>query len=239
MKAMILAAGRGERMRPLTDALPKPLLPVGDKTLIEHHIVRLQAAGCSEVVINTGWLGELLPEKLGDGSRYNLKIQYSPEPLGALETGGALRHALPLLGEAPFLLVNGDVWTDFPFARLCERELSAKQLFHIVLVPNPKQHPRGDFALQGQRLVADGEPRYTYSGIGVYRPELIVNQPEGRFPLAPLLRTAIDEGRAGGELYSGDWRDIGTPERLALLQQEQSNTNRPPQKFKELSEQIR
>ncbi len=224
MKAMILAAGRGERMRPLTDALPKPLLPVGDKTLIEHHIIRLQAAGCSELIINTGWLGELLPEKLGDGSRYNIDIQYSPEPPGALETGGALQHALPLLGDAPFLLVNGDVWTDYPFAQLFERELAAKQLFHLVLVPNPAQHPRGDFALQEQQLVAAGEPRYTYSGIGLYRPELVANEPAGRFPLAPLLRTAIAEGRASGELYSGDWRDIGTPERLAALQQEHANT---------------
>lgn len=227
MKAMILAAGRGERMRPLTDALPKPLLPVGDKTLIEHHIIRLQAAGCSEVIINTGWLGELLPEKLGDGSRYNLEIQYSPEPPGALETGGALQHALPLLGDAPFLLVNGDVWTDYPFAQLREHELAAEQLFHLVLVPNPAQHPRGDFALCEQQLVAGGELRYTYSGIGLYRPELVSNEPAGRFPLAPLLRTAIAEGRASGELYTGDWRDIGTAERLVALQQEQATTKIP------------
>lgn len=222
MKAMILAAGRGERMRPLTDALPKPLLPVGDKALIEHHLTRLHEAGFTEVVINTGWLGELLPEKLGDGSRYGLTIHYSPEPPGALETGGALRQALPLLGSEPFLLVNGDVWTDYPFAQLRHRELPESVLLHCVLVPNPPQHPDGDFALHGEQLRAESEQRYTYSGMGIYRPALVANQPEGRFPLAPLIREAITNGLATGELYHGDWRDIGTPERLVELQQQQS-----------------
>jgi len=240
MKAMILAAGRGERMRPLTDSLPKPLLPVGEQTLIEHHLRRLQSAGFSEVVINVSWLAELIQQQLGDGSRYGVKIHWSPEPVGALETGGALRRALPLLGDTPFLLVNGDVWTDYPFANLRSLELAPQQLVHCVLVPNPPQHPDGDFVLhRGELLDAVPEPmhrplrepalsdnvagllsRHTYSGIGLYRPELVADHPEGRFPLAPLLKSAIANRRAGGELYNGDWRDIGTPQRLQQLQAE-------------------
>lgn len=248
MKAMILAAGRGERMRPLTDSLPKPLLPVGEHTLIEHHLRRLQAAGFNEVVINVSWLAELIQQRLGDGGRYGVKIHWSPEPAGALETGGALRRALPLLGDAPFALINGDVWTDYPFENLRCLELAQRQLVHCVLVPNPPQHPDGDFALDRGNLLdpisapaneppngisasALDEPpldrkvaatllRHTYSGIGLYRPELVADQPEGRFPLAPLLRSAIVNHRAGGELYLGDWRDIGTPQRLQQLQAE-------------------
>lgn len=214
MKAMILAAGRGERMRPLTDRVPKPLLKVGGRTLIERLIGQLTAAGFRELVINHAHLGQQLEQYLGDGSRFGVRIEWSREPEGALETGGGIVQALPLLGGAPFLVVNGDIWTDFPFAGV-RRDLEG--LAHLVLIDNPPHHPQGDFALDHGRVRADGPVRLTFSGIGVYRPELFRDCQPGKFPLAPLLRAAMAQGMVSGEQYHGTWLDIGTPERLAEL----------------------
>ena len=215
MRAMILAAGRGERMRPLTDHTPKPLLNAGGRPLIEHHLVRLATAGYRDVVINLAHLGERIREHLGDGSRFRLAITYSPEG-EALETGGGIRRALPLLGEGPFLVVNGDVWCDHP---LTVPALAANDLAHLVLVDNPPHHQQGDFRLENGRLRAEGEPRLTFSGLGWYRAELFQDHPEGRFPLAPLLREAMASDRVSGAHHRGRWLDVGTPERLALLEQ--------------------
>ena len=213
MKAMILAAGRGERMRPLTDHTPKPLLRAGGKPLIQHHIERLAAAGIRELVINHAHLGEQIEAALGDGSKFGVEIRYSPEAQ-ALETGGGIFRALPLLGPDPFLVVNGDVWTDVDLARLA---LDDADLAHLVLVDNPSHNPEGDFALVAGRVQSAGEPRLTFSGIGLYRPELFDGQRPGAFPLAPLLRHAMAWGRVGGRYHAGYWFDIGTPERLAAL----------------------
>jgi MurNAc alpha-1-phosphate uridylyltransferase len=216
---MVLAAGRGERMRPLTDAQPKPLLRVGGKRLIEYHLEGLAAGGFRDVVINTAWLGDLIPEALGGGERYGLSITYSHERPEALETGGGIFQALPLLGSHPFLLVNGDVWTDMDFGAL-RREPPSGSLAHLVLVPNPPQHARGDFRLE-QGQVREGEgPRHTYSGIGIYRPEFFAGCQPGKFPLLPLLRRAITQGALTGEIHDGRWFDIGTTERLAALDAE-------------------
>ncbi len=213
---MVLAAGRGERMRPLTDAAPKPLLNVGGKRLIEYHLERLAAAGFREVVINTAWLGDMIEATLGTGTQFGLAITYSHERPEALETGGGIFRALPLLGSAPFLLVNGDVWTDIDFGAL-HRAPPAGSLAHLVLVPNPPQHARGDFLLD-QGLLSEGEgTRHTYSGIGIFRPELFIGCAPGKFPLLPLLRRAIGERRLTGEVHTGRWYDIGTVERLKLL----------------------
>ena len=216
MKAMILAAGRGERMRPLTDHTPKPLLKIAGKPLIHHHIEALRAAGIRELVINLAHLDEQIRTHLGDGTDLEVRIEYSQEPEGALETGGGIHQALPLLGSAPFIVVNGDVLTDYPFARMCEQELGP-DLAHLVVVPNPDHHPAGDFALQDDRLREQGQPRFTFSGIGLYRAELFAGCTPGRFPLAPLLRAAMGRGMIGGELYEGVWSDVGTPERLLEL----------------------
>lgn len=210
---MILAAGRGERMRPLTDYTPKPLLEVGGRRLIEYHILRLAAVGVRELVINLAHLGPQIEQTLGDGMRYGVKIHYSAET-EALETGGGIFRALPLLGDAPFIIVNGDVWTDFPFERLLNAPHS---LAHLVLVDNPPQHPKGDFVLQEQRVMADGEPKLTYSGIAVFDPKLFARCQAGRFPLAPLLRDAMAHNAVSGEHYRGEWWDVGTPERLQTL----------------------
>jgi N-acetyl-alpha-D-muramate 1-phosphate uridylyltransferase len=216
---MVLAAGRGERMRPLTDAAPKPLLRVGGKRLIEFHLEGLARAGFREVVINTAWLGDMIEAVLGDGARFGLAITYSHERPEALETGGGIFHALPLLGSAPFLLVNGDVWTDIDFAAL-RREPPAGSLAHLVLVDNPPHHSRGDFLLE-QGHVTEGEGRrFTYSGIGIYRPEFFEGCEPGKFPLLPLLRRAIAARRLTGELHAGRWYDIGTVERLKALDAE-------------------
>jgi MurNAc alpha-1-phosphate uridylyltransferase len=210
MKAMILAAGRGERMRPLTDRTPKPLLAAGGRPLIEHIVVALVAGGIADVVVNTAHLGEQIEDYLGDGHRFGARIVYSPEG-EALETGGGIFRALPLLGDGPFLVVNGDIATDFPFARLLDQP---QGLAHLVLVPNPPHHARGDFALDGGLVHDAGPERHTFSGIGVYRPELFAGCTPGRFPLAPLLRAAMPEGQVSGELYEDFWMDIGTVERL-------------------------
>ena len=219
MKAMILAAGLGARMRPLTNYTPKPLLLVGSKPLIEWHIDKLAAAGISEIVINMAHLGWQLPDTLGNGERWNIQIRYSDEQReGALETAGGIIKALPLLGTQPFLVVNGDIWCDFDYSTLT---LKPNDLAQLVLVPNPAHHPEGDFALQGDRVCAQViPPLYTFSGIGLYNPMLFANLPPGKRPLAPLLRGAMAQKRVGGQLHSGDWRDIGTPQRLHELDDE-------------------
>lgn len=212
MKALILAAGRGERLRPLTDHTPKPLLEAGGRPLIEHTIAALARAGFTELVINLAHLGGHIQAQLGNGSRLGVRIAYSPEGEEALETGGGIHHALPLLGGQPFLVVNGDLATDYPFERLKDQPAG---LAHLVLVANPIHHPQGDFALRDDgKLSASGEPRHTFSGIGVYRPELFAACEPGKFPLAPLLRGAMAQGLVSGERYPGFWMDIGTIERL-------------------------
>lgn len=229
MKALIFAAGLGERMRPLTDSTPKPLLPVAGKPLIEWHLEKLAACGIEDVVINTSWLAEQFPAALGDGARWGLRIRYSYEGTTPLETGGGMWNALPMLGDGAFLLVNGDVWTDYEFAGL-PREPGG--LAHLVMVDRPPQATHGDFALDEMGCVrADGGHRLTYSGIGVYRPNLfdgwrdIVTAPaivdgKPKFPLAPLLRAHMAESRITGEHHRGRWTDVGTPERLATLDAE-------------------
>lgn len=214
MDAMILSAGRGERLRPLTDRTPKPLIRIGQRRLIEIHLQRLRDAGFMRVIINLAHLGNRIREALGDGSRYGLRILYSQEPPGALETGGGIRNALPLIADDAFLVINGDVLTDFPFAERRQRPLDDA---HLVLVDNPAHHPGGDFTLNAGQV---GEkpanaPGLTYSGIGVYHRQLFEPLPPGRFPLAPLLHGAIRRRRVSGQHYRGSWLDVGTPERLA------------------------
>ena len=213
---MILAAGRGERLRPLTDHTPKPLLFVGGKRLIEYHLLNLVAAGFQDIVINHAHLGEQIETVLGDGQQYGAKLVYSPEG-EALETGGGIFRALPLLGNQPFVVVNADIWCDYPFERL---RFQPSGLAHLVLVDNPPQHPRGDFNLQDNQVYAEGSPRLTFSGIGVYRPELFQHCQAGRFPLAPLLKQTMAHNQVSGEYYSGQWCDIGTPERLKALEKQ-------------------
>lgn len=220
MHAMILAAGRGERMRPLTDHTPKPLIPVAGRPLIEWHVAALQAAGVEHIVINLGWLGETVRAHLGDGRAFGVSIAYSDEGWPALETGGGIHRALPLLGDRPFLLLNGDVWSDVPLARLVERAtaLDANYLAHLVLVPNPLHNPRGDFGLVGGRMVPACAESFTFSGLSVLRPELFADCAPGAFPLAPLLRDAAIRGQVSAELHAGVWSDVGTPERLAAIE---------------------
>ncbi len=214
MKAMILAAGRGERLRPLTDTLPKPLLPVRGRPLIEFHIEALGRAGIHELVINLGWLGGRLREHLSDGARLGASVAYSEEGYPPLETGGGIHHALGLLGPEPFWVVNGDVFCDFAFDR---RALAPGILAHLVLVANPPQHPAGDFVLAGDRVSDGPGHRLTYSGISILHPSLFAGCQPGRFPLAPLLRTAMARGAVSGELFTGIWSDVGTPDRLRAL----------------------
>ncbi len=213
MKAMILAAGRGERMRPLTDNIPKPLLMVGGKPLIQWHIEALQAAGLGEIVINHAWLGEQIESRLGDGSQWGVHITYSPEGEHGLETGGGIFRALPLLQEddTPFLVINADVLTDINFQQLPAHIEGAA---HLLLVPNPAHHSQGDFALNDQKVSSVGESLFTFSGVGIYRPQLFAGCQDGIFPLAPLLRQAMQRGLVSGQLYQGMWLDVGTKERL-------------------------
>lgn len=213
---MLLAAGRGERMRPLTEHTPKALLKAGPLSLIEHHLLRLAGSGFRHVVVNHAYRGAQIEAALGDGGRYGLEIRYSPEDEPGLETGGGIHRALPLLGAAPFLVINADVYTDYPFAALPGR--FAGPWAQLVLVDNPPHHPAGDFDLAAGRVVAGTGPRLTFSGIGMYHPELFAACRPGAFPLAPLLRAAIARDRVGGEHYRGLWLDVGTPERLALAQ---------------------
>lgn len=217
MKAMILAAGRGERMRPLTDHTPKPLLQVGGKPLIVWHLERLVKAGFKEVVINHAHLGKQIEQALGSGSAWGLSIEYSSE-INALETAGGIANALPLLGDSPFLVVNGDVFTEINFGAL---QLVSPNLAHLVMVDNPPQHPDGDFALDSGKITARGNHKLTFSGVGVYHPALFVDVDRGQAAkLAPLLRSAITEGVVTGDHYQGVWHDIGTPERLTFLDQQ-------------------
>ncbi len=218
MKAMILAAGRGERMRPLTDITPKPLLRVNDKYLILHSIFNMQQSGITDLVVNTSHLAEHIETALGDGAQWGVQIRYSFER-EALETAGGIAWALPLLGDDPFLVVNGDVFSDYPFATLRARAqtLCAERPAHLVLVDNPAHHPQGDFGLRGGIVMTTG-PRLTFSGIGAYHPSLFAGLARGaRHRLAALLAQPIAEGRVTGEHFRGEWNDIGTPERLAEL----------------------
>jgi MurNAc alpha-1-phosphate uridylyltransferase len=219
MIAMLLAAGRGERMRPLTDRTPKPLLEVGGKALIVWHIENLVRAGIREIVINHAHLGAQIEKALGDGSRFGAHIQYSPEA-HALETAGGIANALPLLGNEPFAVINGDIFCDYDFAYLRERAAGLKvngDAAHLVLANNPVQHPNGDFGLQQQR-VTDNTPKLTFCGIGLYQPALFSGIARGtKAPLAPLLRAQIAFGKVSGEHHQGLWMDVGTPQRLAEL----------------------
>ena len=226
MKAFILAAGRGERMRPLTDHTPKPLLVAGGKPLIVWHLERLAAAGLKEIVINYAHLGSLIEQTLGNGSRWGLKIQYSPEPPGALETAGGIATALPMIGDQPFLVVNGDVYCDFDFGRFFRLTVEGwKPLAHLVMVANPAHHTSGDFSLDGERVVyAKGEATFTYAGIGVFSPAFFAEVKPGTImKLRPLLDAAIATGSLTGERFTGRWVDVGTPQRLAELDAELRN----------------
>lgn len=227
MRALLFAAGRGERMRPLTDVLPKPLIEVGGRPLISWHLEKLAALGVSDAVINTSWLHQCFEPMLGDGRRFGLRIHYLHEGDTPLETGGGMLNALPLLGDEPFLVVNGDVWTDLDFHSLPSRP---QGMAHLVMVDNPPQHAEGDFVLGDDGLLRVGEgPRLTYAGIGVYDPGLVKDwrdTPGGapaepgqppRFALAPLLATAMARGAVSGQHHRGAWTDVGTPERLQAL----------------------
>lgn len=231
MKAMIFAAGRGERMRPLTDSCPKPLLKVRGRPLIVWHLLNLARAGITEVVVNHAHLGQMIEDTLGDGSAYGVRIAYSPEGT-ARETAGGIALARPLLGEEPFLALAADIWCPhFDFSEALDAlkdsdmwgnpyPANKRDLAWLWLVKNPAHHPEGDFALNSFAIANDGNPRYTFSGIGVYRPELFDSvQPGESAKLAPLLREQAALGRIGGELYPGDWTDVGTAERLEQLNQ--------------------
>ena len=232
MKALIYAAGKGERMRPLTEHTPKPLLEVGGKPLIAWHLEKLAALGVRDVVINTAWLADQFPDTLGNGARWGLRLHYSFEGAEPLETGGGMLHALPLLRDAtntdePFIAVNGDIWTDYDFSRLPRDPIG---LAHLVMVANPEHNVRGDFMLDADgRMHSDGASRLTFAGIGVYRPALLdvwrdvigdavgANDLPPRFKLAPLLRAGMERGEVTGEHHDGAWTDVGTPERLVEL----------------------
>lgn len=214
MKAMILAAGRGERLRPLTDTIPKPLLNVHGQPLIAYHLQALAKIGARDVVINTAYLAEKIQQTLGDGSAYGLQIHYSYEPQ-VLETGGGILKALPLLGPEPFLVINGDVWTDYPLANLIQ---PLQGLAHLVLVPNPLHNQQGDYSLVQGLVSLQGDTKYTFAGIGIYHPDLFANSPGEIFRLPNVLEPAITKEQVSGELYTGIWTDVGTVERLAEVQ---------------------
>jgi N-acetyl-alpha-D-muramate 1-phosphate uridylyltransferase len=221
--ALILAAGRGERMRPLTDTTPKPLLEVHGKPLIVHHIEKLAAAGVNYMVINTSHLADQFPDALGDGSRWGVRLRYSYEGPAPLETGGGMLNALPLLGSEPFIVVSADIWSDIDYAAL---PLQPEGVAHLVMVPNPDFHPRGDFALKDGRLYdseapADAE-RLTFGNVGVYRPEIVAGEAAGTFKLAPMYRRAMAQGRLSGERFDGFWRNVGNPAQLEQLRAEVS-----------------
>jgi len=218
MKAMVLAAGRGERMRPITDTIPKPLVPVAGKPLIAYHLMSLARAGVTDIVINLAYRGSQIREALGDGSAYGVRIVYSDEGPDPIETGGGIFKALPLLGTSPFLVVNGDVWTDFDFSQM--PALAPDAHAHLMMVPNPPHVARGDFGLDGDFLVERDTDRFTYSGLGVYTAEFFAGCQPGKFPLLPLLKRAIAVCKLRGHVYRGVWLDIGTPERLAALDAE-------------------
>lgn len=215
---MILAAGRGTRMRELTDNCPKPLLKVAGTSLIEYHIEALARAGIQHIVINTAYLGHMLEATLGDGSRWGVAIQYSHEQALGLETAGGIMNALPLLGDKPFIVVNGDVWSDYDFAQL---NLDKQHLAKLVLVDNPAHNLEGDFGIDADSLLSlSSSPRYTFSGISIYHPSFFAGLPAGFLPLREPLQLGIKNGSVSAEHYSGDWQDIGTPERLLELEQQ-------------------
>ena len=217
MKAMILAAGRGERLRPLTDETPKPLLKVAGKSLIEYHLQNLAGAGFKDIIINTAWLAEKIHQQLGNGEHYGVSISYSDEGK-ALETAGGIINALPLLGNEPFLVVNGDIWCDFNFSSL--PELKPEMQSHLILVNNREHNPGGDFSLHNGLIKNTGESMYTFSGIGLYRAEFFAGQPTGPLPLAPIIRNKCHHDLVSGELFSGRWTDVGSVERLHDLEQQ-------------------
>ena len=214
MKAMILAAGRGERLRPLTDETPKPLIEVGGQSLLERHLENLRSAGIETVVINLGWLGDRIAERVGSGTQYGLSASYSQEGDDILETGGGIYKALPMLGDEPFLVVNADIYTDMPVPDVT---LDGECLGHLVMVPTPDYRDSGDFNIEAGLIRNDADAAYTFSGIAVYRPEFFEGCEAGRFSIAPMLREAADRGLLSGSLYEGLWADAGTPERLAAL----------------------
>lgn len=217
MKAMILAAGRGERLRPYTDTTPKPLLKAGRFCLIEYIIQALAKAGIKEIIINIAHLAEQFPATLGNGEQYGVKISYSREKEGGLETAGGIINALPLLGSEPFLIVNGDIWTDYDYQALIQKTVITEHLCHLVMIANPPHNPNGDFALSAGEVKQEGDKKYTYSGIGIYHPALFTDLVIQRLPLKPILLKAMDRHQISGEYYQGIWSDIGTVERLEAL----------------------
>ncbi len=216
MRAMILAAGRGERLRPITDEIPKALVEVAGKALLEHHLERVAAAGIDTVVINLGWHGERIVERIGTGEKYGLEILYSDEGDNILETGGGIHNALPLLGSDPFLVINADIFTDMPVPGI---RLDEGCLGHLVLVPTPDYSHHGDFDLDSGLVRRSDKPRYTFAGVAVYRPEFFADCEPGRFSVVPLMFAAADAGQLAGSVYTGTWADAGTPERLAALRE--------------------
>lgn len=214
MIAMILAAGKGERLRPLTETVPKALVEVRGRSLLERHLDSLATCGIDTVVINLGWLGGQILERVGSGEQYGLKVTYSQEGDNILETGGGIQRALPMLGSEPFLVINADIYTDMPVPDI---DLAVGDLAHLVLVPTPADKPSGDFALSDGRIRNAGDEMYTFSGVSMYRPEFFAGCEPGRFSVVPMLRQAADDDRLSGSVYAGVWRDVGTPERLAAL----------------------
>jgi len=214
MKAMVLAAGRGERMRPLSDSTPKPLLLAGGKPLVGYLLAALARAGIREVVVNLSWLGERIRSTLGNGADFGVQISYTEEGPVPLETGGGIVNALPLLGAEPFIVVSGDIWTDFDFRSL---RVAADADAQVVLVPNPAHHPRGDFALEGDRVIVRDSDRLTYANIGLYRPEMFSGCAMGRFPLVQVLDRSLASGKLRGQVHRGEWMNIGTAQQLATL----------------------
>jgi MurNAc alpha-1-phosphate uridylyltransferase len=214
MIAMVLAAGRGERLRPLTDNIPKALVEVRGESLLERHLVAIKSAGIDTAVINLGWHGEQIIERIGSGSAFGLDVVYSPEGDNILETGGGIHRALPMLGDAPFLVVNADIYTDMPLHGI---DLDAHAAGHLVLVPTPEDKPSADFELVDGRVRNGESPDLTFSGVAVYRPEFFADCEAGRFSVVPMLRAAADAGQLCGSLYAGLWRDVGTPARLREL----------------------
>ena len=225
MRAMILAAGRGERLRPITDDIPKALVEVGGRSVLEWHLERVSVAGITQVVINLGWHGEQIVERIGSGERYGVEIAYSDEGDAVLETGGGIHKALPLLGDDPFLVINSDIFTDMPVPRVRLRD---EHLGHLVTVPKPGYLDHGDFNIDDGLIRRTEHPRYTYAGFAIYRPELFASCEAGRFSVVPLMFAAADAGRLSGSVYEGQWADIGTAARLAALRQQFDREKSPP-----------
>ncbi len=220
---MILAAGRGWRLRPFTDTTPKPLLPIGGKPLLQYHLEGLAQAGVRDVVINLCWLGEQIEHWAGDGSRFGLQLHYSRETGTGLDTGGGILRALPLLGDAPFVVLNGDIWTDYPWEKLLAHRLAADRQAHLVMAPNPEGET-GDFVFSGGMLQENGGPRLTFTGISLLTPQLFSDASQERFPLRAVLHPAVRRGAVSAECYTGEWRDIGVPQRLQALRARHADT---------------